>query len=201
MAHAHRALAPGATAAALLGATMVSGCASAPHPAQATGPSPAPAAAASPAGFYDWRGLVPVPFGTLLKDMPIALTEVLMFRDPAGGDHGHDDGDCYTPAGISPPPFLGHRPDDYLLCFEHDRLSRIHASVGISASDAPALLAAACEQWQRGAPAAATRGAEGCEGNDGTTEFSARLIAGEPVPEVDTAGVATLAFTLHDHRP
>jgi hypothetical protein len=202
MAHAHRELTRCAAAAAILGAAMICGCASTPGPAPAGGPAHAPAAAAPqpPAAFYDWRGLIPAPFGTLLKDMPIALTEVLVFHDPAAaGEHGNDDGDCYTTQGISPPPFLGRRRDGYLLCFEHDHLSRIQASVSIPASDAPTLFAAACRQWQRG-PGGAADSEPSCTGRDGTTNFDARLGAGEP-PQAADAAAMVLTLTLHDHPP
>lgn len=193
MARAHRELAPCAAAAAVVGA-MLAGCAAAPgasSPPNAAGH--AAAAPPPPAAFYDWRGLIPAAFGTLLKDMPVALTEVLMFHDPAASERGTEDGDCYTTRGVSRPPFLGQTPDEYLLCFEHDHFSRIQTSVSIPAADAPTLFAAACKQWQHGIAGAADS-AESCMGRDGNTDFSARLGAGEPP-------AMALTLTLHDRPP
>ena len=34
---------------------------------------------------YDWHGLVLAPFGTLLKESPIALHEVLLFHEEPRG--------------------------------------------------------------------------------------------------------------------
>ena len=84
---------------------------------------------------YDWHGLLLVPFGTLLKDSPLALHEVLLFHDAARLGSGNEDGDCY---GIDAPPpqFAGRRPEDYRLCFDHDRLSRIEAFVQLPADGA-----------------------------------------------------------------
>jgi hypothetical protein len=129
----------------------MSGCASSPGPPP-PGAAP-PAAAESRTAAYDWRALVLVPFGTLFKDMPLALTEVLTFHDSAEPRRANEDQDCYTTQGVAPPNLLGYRPDEYLLCFDHDRLSRIHASASVPAADAASLLAAACAEWQRGATA------------------------------------------------
>ena len=88
-----------------------------------------------------------MPFGTLFKDSPLALHEVLLFQDvaQAGGDTANQD--CYAIDG-APPPFVGRRPDEYLLCFSHDRLIRVDASVRLPAASAGALFAAACAQWR-----------------------------------------------------
>ena len=34
---------------------------------------------------YDWHGLLIAPFGSVLKDIPLTLHEVLLFRDEAHG--------------------------------------------------------------------------------------------------------------------
>lgn len=232
MAHAHRALAP--AFAAVLGTAMTAGCLSTPGASPPAAPHTshaargAPVAAAQPqAALYDWHTLIPVPFGTLLKDMPIALTEVLIFHDSAQSERGSEDGDCYTTEGLSQPAFLGREPDDHLLCFDHDRLTRIQISVSVPAADAPALFAAACAQWQRGAagaaansgaaheasaPGAAASGASGaadsCTGSDGNTDFRAHLGAGDAPHQPAAAAApaaeapaATVSFTLCEHLP
>jgi hypothetical protein len=164
--------------AAALGAAALFGCVS-------TAPSQTRAAAApapvleTPTASYDWHPLILVPFGTLLKDVPLALTEVLMFHDAAYAARPNEDKDCYSMQGESPPQFLGRRPDDYLLCFDHDRLSRIEASVRLPAADAALIFSAACAQWRRGAKSASDS-PDNCEGRDGTTEFSAHLVPFDP---------------------
>src|SRR5450631_759774 len=110
---------------ALSGAAALCACISRPVPPHA------PASGTA----YDWRGLMIMPFGTLLKDSPLALHEVLLFHDTAqeGGDVPHRD--CYAPAG-EPPLFVGRRPDEYLLCFSDDRLARVDASARLPGDSA-----------------------------------------------------------------
>jgi hypothetical protein len=140
---------------------------------------PVPPHAPASETAYDWRGLMIMPFGTLLKDSPLALHEVLLFQDTAqeGGDVPHRD--CYAPAG-EPPLFVGRRPDDYLLCFSDDRLARVDASARLPGDSAGEVFAAACAQW-RGTRVAGGQTLDSCEGRDGMTRFSAHLIA-KPAP-------------------
>jgi hypothetical protein len=148
---------------------------------------------------YDWRGLLLVPFGTLLKDSPLALHEVLLFHDAARAVSGNEDGDCY---GIDAPPpqFAGRRPEDYRLCFDHDRLSRIEASVQLPADDAGRVFAAACAEW-RGESAP---GNDRCDGHAGATGFRARLEPGaapsapprSAAPAAAEAPMITLSISL-----
>ncbi len=141
---------------------------------------------------YDWHVLVIAPFGSVLKDIPVTLHEVLLFRDEARGTSAADDAECYAPDEAAP-PFVGRVPDEYLLCFKQDRLTRIQASVRLTTAQAPEVFAAACTGWlQRAAAAAApaTSAApaqspapatsavstpDSCEGREGATRFSARL--------------------------
>ncbi len=137
-----------------------------------------------------------MPFGTLLKDMPLALDEVLLFRDAAGPassgtPNDLESGDCYSMAGASPPPFLARRPDSYLLCFEHDRLRRIGASLQLAETEP--LLGGLCAQWLGRAQDSA-RTPDGCAGRDGGVEWRVRTAQG---PESS----ATLSITLIDARP
>ncbi len=163
-------------------AAALCACASAPPPA----PPPAPPVDAS----YDWHGLMLLPFDTLLKDSPIALHEVLLFQDMSpGGDTRHQD--CYAIDG-APPPFAGRRPEEYLLCFSHDRLMRIDASVRLPAEGAGALLAAACAQW-RGSRAPVEQNTTDCDGRDGMIRFHARLAA---VPEPGSSGQPAVALSI-----
>jgi hypothetical protein len=195
-AQTHRRIGP--RAAAWLCAACVYGCASAPHPAASAGSSaptlPPGPKSAGPA--YDWRPLIVVPFGTLLKDMPLALDEVLLFRDAAGSEASgapteSESGDCFSMDGTSPPQFLARRPDSYLLCFEHDRLRRIEASVHLA--EAEPVLGALCAQWL-GRAEDTTRTPDGCAGRDGGVEWRVRSAQG-PEPS------ATVSITLIDARP
>jgi hypothetical protein len=168
---------------AVSGAVALCACVSTPAP------PPAPPVDAS----YDWHGLMLMPFGTLLKDSPLALHEVLLFQDVSqrGGDTLQQD--CYALDG-APPPFAGRRPDEYLLCFGHDRLIRIDASVRLPAESAGALFAAACAEW-RGTRAPAEQTPDNCEGRDGMTRFSASLAA-VPAPAPESAALSISLFAV-----
>jgi hypothetical protein len=131
-----------------------------------------------------------VPFGTLLKDMPLTLDEVLMFHDAAGSANEAESGDCFSLRGASPPQFLGRRPDPYLLCFEHDRLHRIEASVQLAADEAARLEDAVCAEWLGSAEDRA-RTPDGCAGSDGGVRLSVRIAPG-------AESSATLSITLLD---
>jgi hypothetical protein len=155
-------------------------CSAACH-APAPRMTPAPAAPATDAS-HDWHVLLIAPFGSVLKEVPAALHEVLLFRDEEPGAAAADDGECYAPDSPAP-RFIGRVPDEYLLCFKQDRLARIHASVRLSDADAAEVFAAACANWlQHAVPAAASpapAGAAGssgdCAGSAGDIRFSAHL--------------------------
>jgi hypothetical protein len=194
MAQTHRRI--GTRAAAWVCTACVCGCASAPHPAASAGPSGPPPAPANAGPVYDWRPLILVPFGTLLKDMPLALNEVLLFRDasaPAssGTPNDPESGDCFSMDGASPPQFLARRPDSYLLCFEHDRLHRIETSVQLAEPEP--LLGALCSQWL-GRAQDTERTPDDCAGREGAVEWRVRIARG---PQSS----ATLSITLIDARP
>ena len=121
-------------AAACVAALLVLAACAAPAPrggpAQDSQPAPAQHGAATDAS-YDWRGLVLAPFGTLLKESPIPLHEVVLFDDETHGTAEADGKDCYGIDG-APPRFVGRQPDQYLLCFDHDRLTRVDAAVRVT---------------------------------------------------------------------
>jgi hypothetical protein len=166
----------------------------------APGRAPPPPSAQVPAdASYDWHGLLIAPFGSVLKDIPAALHEVLLFRDEAqhGGASADNasaaDAECYA-TDAPAPRFVGRAPDEYLLCFRQDRLSRIQASVRLTAAEASEVFAAACSDWLKNAApkdaAPPTSGIEApgvnvrsdatpigsaCEGRDGAIRFRGRL--------------------------
>jgi hypothetical protein len=171
------------------GLLMLAACASPPpkdHPPEAR---PAQSDAAANA-FFDWHPLVVAPFGTRLVDSPIRLHEVLLFREQSHGPAEIESKDCYAADG-TPPTFIGQAPDEYLLCFEHDRLDRIDASVRIAADTAARVFGRACALWLGNAQPLAEAD-DACEGRDGDIAFSARLAA---VPGENTA---ELLMTLSD---
>jgi hypothetical protein len=139
-------------------------------PAPGTASTAAPAAAPLDAS-YDWHGLVVMPFGTLLKESPIALHEVLLFHDQAQPttELGKD---CFTVDG-APPRLVGRPTEEYLLCFSHDRLDRIEASVNLSADEATPVFARACGLWLKNS--VPPTGGDTCEGRDGGVVFSGHL--------------------------
>ena len=130
---------------------------------------------------YDWHGLLVAPFGSVLKDIPLTLHEVLLFRDEAHGSAAVDEAECYA-ADTPAPRFLGRTPEEYLLCFKQDRLARIQASVRLASAEAPEMFATACAGWLKNhvadapvpvpAPAPA-QGSDACKGRDGAIRFSA----------------------------
>jgi len=160
----------GALSLTLLGA-LVACRAPSPRTAAPDRVPPPPAAHELGDASYDWRGLLIAPFGSVLKDIPVALHEVLLFRDDAhgnaapgnaapgsaGADAAAVDAECYA-ADAPAPRFVGRIPEEYLLCFKQDRLSRIQASVRVPAAQAAEVFAAACTGWLKNA--ASTPGAE-----------------------------------------
>ena len=165
-----------------LAALLLAACASTPGTPAPSRP-PALAVVGSDAagdGSFDWHVLVRMPFGTLLKDSPDALHEVLLFHEAERGAAA-DANDCYA-MDAAAPRFLGSQPDDYVLCFDHDRLVRIEASVPLPAAEAPAAFARGCARWLKSPPPSPT---DVCEGRDDGVSFSARLAgAGETTARV-----------------
>jgi hypothetical protein len=174
---------------AAAGLLLLVACASPPpkdHPPETGRPAPAAARSATPLvapaqndaaadASFDWHPLVVAPFGTRLVDSPIRLHEVLLFHDESLGSADIESKDCYAVEG-TPPTFVGRPPDEYLMCFEHDRLDRIDASVRIPAAAAVGVFGRACALWMRNAKPLPARD-NVCEGRDGDTAFSARLAA------------------------
>ncbi|MDP9088566.1 MAG: hypothetical protein M3O26_07485 [Pseudomonadota bacterium] len=136
-------------------------------------PPPKPAAPAVPPPLdasYDWHAILIAPFGSALKDFPLAVHEVLLFRDAAPGAPAHDDPECYAVEGKAP-RFMARSPSEYLVCFTHDRLSRVEASVRLARAESAQIFADACGLWTKNTPA----GGRTCEGADGTITFAAHL--------------------------
>jgi hypothetical protein len=147
------------------------------------GPPPKPAISLD--ASYDWHVLLIAPLGSRLKEIPLKLHEVLLFGDSA--QPAPEEAECYAP-DEGTPRFAGRVPEEYLLCFKQDRLSRLRASVPLAEPNARETFAAACESWLApgataapGGSAAATPGGNDCEGHDGTVRFSAHF-APEPQP-------------------
>lgn len=156
-----------ATAAWMLAACAASKQEIAPPPAKP------PAIDAS----YDWHVLLIAPFGSVLKDIPLALHEVLVFRDEEHSASPADDPECYAANGAAP-HFMTHSPSSYLLCFNHGKLSRIEATVRLPQNESAQIVADACALWTKNAQApsaAASDGAAACEGADGGIAFAAHI--------------------------
>jgi hypothetical protein len=134
---------------------------------------------------YDWHGLLIAPFGSVLKDIPVALHDVLLFRDEGHGGAA-DDAECYA-ADAAAPRFAGGTPDEYLLCFRQDHLFRVQASVRLRGADASDLFAAACARWLKNAAAPQNTGT--CDGRDGSIHFSGHLEAEVLSITLDSASI------------
>jgi hypothetical protein len=150
----------------LASALMLAACA-APMPKPAIAPPAPPPLDAS----YDWHTLLIAPFGSVLKDVPLTLHEVLVFRDEAHSASPADDPECYALNGTAP-RFIARTPSEYLLCFKHDRLSRVEATVRLPRDESAHIFAEACGLWMKNAQ---VPNAAGCEGADGGVAFNARL--------------------------
>jgi hypothetical protein len=155
---------------------LLTACASAPRPSVVPPAAPIPALTqADPA--YDWHGLLIAPFGSVLKDMPGALHEVLQFQDESRAKGDAEDQECYG-TNAPAPNFAGRKLDEYLLCFRHDRLVRIEAMLRLAADQAALVLSRTCAAWEGR-----------CQGREGDINFSVRLSedSGEPdIPLVVT---------------
>lgn len=178
-------LRPWLPAAALAALAALAACHAPAVRAPASEGGPIPEARPPVDASYDWHVLAIAPFGGPFKDIPLKVHEALLFRDETPGAAAADDGECYTPDDAAP-RFMADTPDQFLLCFKHDRLARIQASVHLRDPAAPELFAAACAQWLHHASPAATAaevataggaapGGGGCEGSDGGVRFSAHL--------------------------
>lgn len=174
-------------AGAVLALVLAAGCAPVPPAAKSPGGPPPPAPApASDDPSYDWHRLVILPFGSLLKDSPRPLHEVLLFSEqPPSGSA--DSADCYGVDG-APPRFVARVPEEYLLCFAHDRLARIEVSVSLAAADAD--FAHACARWLKGATPGAGSDSR-CAGRDGGVDFDARLMH----PPAAPAGLLSMTLS------
>jgi hypothetical protein len=157
-AHLYRA----AVAAVLL---MLVACA-APKPKAPELPPPPPPLDAS----YDWHVLMIASFGSVLKDVPATMHEVLLFRDEEHNSAAADELECYAVDGKLP-RFVARQAAEYLLCFKRDRLSRIEATVRLPADEAAKIFADACGLWAKKASAAA----EGCEGSESGIAYLGHL--------------------------
>ncbi len=147
-------------------ALYLAGCAaSTPKPAVTAAPVKVPLDAS-----YDWHVLLVAPFGSVLKDIPLTLHEVLLFHE-AKSAAGTDDADCFGVDGNAP-RFVDRSPDQYMLCFTHDRLSRIEVVVRLPEERSAQVFADACELWMK---QARSLSANLCAGSDGAVTFSGRL--------------------------
>ncbi len=145
-------------------ALMLAACAvSTLKPAVPPEPAPAPLDAS-----YDWHVLLVAPFGSVLKDVPLTLHEVLLFRDETrSAAAAVDEFECYAVDGPRP-LFIGRSPTEYLICFKHNRLARIEATVRLPPGEAARIFAGACGLWMKNARA----DNEECAGSDGGIAFS-----------------------------
>lgn len=151
--------------AALSAAALALAACAAPAPRTAASP-PAPAALDA---SYDWHVLLAAPLGSVLKDVPLTMHEVLMFRDAARSASAADELECYAVDGERP-RFIARPLSEYLLCFRQDRLSRVEATVRLPTAEAAQIFADACASWLKGAQAA-----EACAGSDRGIAYSGHL--------------------------
>ena len=161
-------------------AWMLAACAASKHEVAPPTPSPPPPLDAS----YDWHVLLIAPFGSVLKDIPMSVHEVLLFRDEEHSASPADDAECYALPMGSGPRFIARSPSLYLLCFKHGRLARIEASVRLPERVcSEQIFTDACALWTKNAyagaeasdSAKASDNAEACGGADGGIAFGAHI--------------------------
>jgi len=152
--------------AAVAGVLLTLAACAAPEPrAPDVPPAPLPLDAS-----YDWHVLLIAPFGSVLKDIPANLHEVLLFRDEEHNSAAADELECYAVDGKLP-RFVARQTTEYLLCFKRGRLSRIEATVRLPADEATKIFADACALWAAKASAAT----EGCEGTESGLAYLGHL--------------------------
>ncbi len=151
--------------AALSAVTLVLAACAAQTPKPAALPPAPPPLDAS----YDWHVLLVAPFGSVLKDVPLTLHEVLLFRDEARSASAADELECYAVDGARP-RFIARAPSEYLLCFKQDRLSRVEATVRLPTDEAAQIFADACGLWLKSGEAT-----DACAGSDGGIAYIGHL--------------------------
>lgn len=124
---------------------------------------------------YDWQPLILAPFGTRLADME-PMHEVLLFDDRQHVPGPAEAADCHAPDGPLP-QYAGRSPDEFLLCFRHDRLRRLEVTVHLEAAEAAEAFARACAA--SGAAAGGSPAAGVCEGRIPGIAWNAHLDATE----------------------
>jgi hypothetical protein len=156
----------GARQTAWAAAVLALAACAAPRPKPVVPPPAPPPLDAS----YDWHVLLIAPFGSVLKDVPTPVHEVLLFHEDAPHPAA-DDLECYAP-NQTPPRFVARTPFEYVLCFKHGHLSRVEAAVRLPQDQAAQIFADACGLWLGRAQAPS---AQGCEGADRGMAFVGRL--------------------------
>jgi hypothetical protein len=173
---------------ALIAATVLAGCAgSTPKPAVTAAP-----VKVAPDASYDWHVLLLAPFGSVLQDIPLTMHEVFLFHEAKSGSAA-DETECFA-VDTTPPRFVDRLPDQYTLCFKHDRLARIEAMVRLPLDQSAEIFADACRVWTKQAHAP---GAKSCEGSNEVVTYSGRL---EEEPEHADA-MMTVELTAPDRPP
>jgi hypothetical protein len=173
---------------ALIAAATLAGCAaSTPKPAVTASPVKVP-----PDASYDWHVLLLAPFGSVLQDIPLTMHEVFLFHEAKSGSAA-DEAECFA-VDTTPPRFVDRLPDEYTLCFKHDRLARVEVMVRLPLDHSAEIFADACGVWTKQAHAP---GAKLCEGSDGAVAFSGRL---EDEPEHADA-LMTVDLAAPDRPP
>jgi hypothetical protein len=173
-------------------AIMLAACA-ASKPQIAPPPPPPPPLDAS----YDWHVLLIAPFGSVLKDIPLAVHEVLVFRDEAHGESPAGDPECYAVSGIGP-RFLTRSPSSYLLCFNRGKLSRIEATVRLPENGSAQIVADACALWTKNAHAPNTAASAGPERSEGSKDSKDSKDPKDPAACEGADG--GIAFAAHIER-
>ena len=176
-----------AVLAAMLVLASASACTGGPPPARVAGTGTGAASRATTAGTAsasapvpDWRRIPTAPLGTTLAALYSGLHEILYFQAAQQAADSPDAGegaaaDCYRSNGPSP-RVLNHGSDDYVLCFEHDRLARVEAVLRLPTDEARELTQRLCDAWLRDG-ISGTRSEDSCAARAGDAAFRLRWAA------------------------
>ena len=165
------------TRAAMLCLASATACTSGPPRVPAAAPAiPAPATSTA---VPDWRQIPVAPLGTELTALYAGLHEILYFQDAHPAADPPEPGekalttDCYRSNGPLP-TILNHAAEDYVFCFQHDRLARVEAVLNLPTETASALAQRLCDAWLPGS-LAGVRSEAACSGRSSDAAFRVRL--------------------------
>lgn len=149
-------------------------------------PATRPEAAAA-----DWRDLLVAPFGSARKDIHRAMHETFLFDAVPGASMTSADNKSPEPAGVEAssnlaatdeecfslsrdlPQMFRIAPDSYVLCFYHDHLVRVEASLPVASLKVASVWEEICSRVAKLNPETLAEISHTCEGRHASVIFRA----------------------------